>query len=187
MIQENRKNLNVGIIAGLILLAALSRLLPHPPNFTPIGGMALFGAAYFGRKYLAVLVPLVALWISNFLLDNLVYAEYYEGIVWISNIGVYIAILAVVAFGWLVLKKVRFSNLILASLGASLLFFIVSNVGVWLSGMIYPKTWAGLVECFTLAIPFFGNTLFGDLLFVGLLFGSYELIRHRALQPALND
>ena len=185
MSQEKNRTVQFIIITVMILLAALSRLLPHPPNFTPLGGMALFGAAYFNRKALALIVPIVALWISSFILDNIVYAEFYEGIVWFSNIGVYIAFIAIVGFGWFILKKVNLNNLVLGSLGASIIFFIISNLGSWLAGTMYPLTFAGLVECFTLAIPFFANTVMGDLVYVGVLFGGYALLTRRFPQLAI--
>ena len=72
----NRKiDLRIGILGLLVFSVALSRLLPHPPNFTPVGAMGLFGAAYFSRKYLAFLVPFVAMWVSDLILNNAVYAQ----------------------------------------------------------------------------------------------------------------
>ena len=82
----NRKlNLRFGIIVALIFLAALSRFLPHPPNFTPVGGMALFGAAYFARKYWAFIIPFLAIWLSNLVIDNIFLAQYYDGFQWFSQ------------------------------------------------------------------------------------------------------
>ena len=182
------KNLTLrpSLIVAFIALAGLSRLLPHPYNFTPIGGMALFGAAYFGRKYLALIVPFVALWISNLLLDNLIYAQYYEGFVWVSNPAVFIAFALIVLVGWGLLKKVTLGRLLGSSLSASAIFFIVSNFGSWLDSGIYPRTWDGLVACYVAAVPFFQNTLAGDLFYVAVLFGSYELVRRTWPKLALH-
>ena len=182
------KNLNLrpSLIVAFIALAGLSRLLPHPYNFTPIGGMALFGAAYFCRKYLALIVPFVALWISNLLLDNLIYAQYYEGFVWVSNPAVFIAFALIVLVGWGLLKKVTLGRLLGSSLSASAIFFIVSNFGSWLDSGIYPRTWDGLVACYVAAVPFFQNTLAGDLFYVAVLFGSYELVRRTWPKLALH-
>ncbi len=66
------------VLTLIILAAAICRLIPHPPNFTPIGGMALFGAAYFSRKYLAFLIPFAILWISDLVLNNFVYTSFAE-------------------------------------------------------------------------------------------------------------
>lgn len=176
---NKKNNFHFGILVVMIIAAALSRLLPHPPNFTPIGGMALFGAAYFTKKYWALIIPILALWFSSLLLDNIVYAQYYDGFVWFSNPMVYIAFVAIVAFGWLSLKKIKPANLLGASLGASLIFFIISNLGSWVSYGMYPMNLAGLLECYIAAIPFFPSTLAGDLFFTAVLFGGYELIKNR--------
>ncbi len=177
--------LRTGIIIGMILFAALSRLLPHPPNVTPVGAMALFGAAYFGKKYWAIIIPLVALWVSNLLLNNIVYAqmypEAYTGFTWFGYNAPFvfgaIALIAVLGFG--LLKIITVKNTVLASLLASTVFFLVTNFGTWAVGMLYPMSLEGLVACYTAALPYFLNTLVGDLFFVGVLFGSFELLKDR--------
>lgn len=176
---QDRIDLRIGVLIAIIALAAAARFLPLPPNVSPLAAMALFGAAYFNRRWMALVFPLAALWLSNFLLDNLVYAEFYEGTVWFSNEGVYIAFLLIIGLGWLVFRKVNVQNVLLGSLGGSVLFFLVTNFAVWLSSGMYPPTWAGLVECFTLALPFFRNTVLGDLAFAGVLFGAFELAKQR--------
>jgi len=184
---NNKTDLRFGILAGMILLAALSRLLPHPHNFTPVGGMALFGAAYFTRKYLAFLIPIAAMWLSDLVLNNLVYAkmypEFYSGFTWMGNLWVYASFILIALLGFGLLQKVKPLRLLGASLGASTLFFIVTNFGVWIGGLTYPKTWEGLVACYTAAIPFFWNTLAGDLFYVGVLFGAFAFLQNR--YPAL--
>jgi hypothetical protein len=172
-----------GLLAGMIALAALTRLLPHPHNVTPIGAMALFGAAYLHRKYLAILLPLAALWLSNLVIDNLIYSAYYEGFVWFSHPFVFIAFILIVGLGWLSLRKVSPLRLVGASLGASVLFFLVSNFGVWLAGNGYPMNMSGLLACYAAGLPFFRNTMLGDLLFVGAMFGAFEWLQSR--YPAL--
>ncbi len=187
---DNKINLHFTLLTALILLAALSRLLPHPPNFTPVGGMALFGAAYFSRKYLAFLVPFVALWLSNLMLNNLVYAkmypEFYEGFVWFDSglLWVYVSFVLIAGLGFLVLKNVKPLRLLGASLGASVLFFIITNFGTWASGTMYAKTVEGLTACYVAAIPFFWNTLAGDLFYTAVLFGTFEVLKQR--YPALH-
>lgn len=171
------------LLAGLIILAAATRILPHPYNVTPIGGMALLGAAYFDKKYIAFLFPLIALWLSNLALDNLFYSSYYEGFVWFSQPAVFISFGLIVALGWLMLRKVTPLRLLGASLGGSVLFFLVSNLGVWASGGMYPPTFSGLMTCYAAGLPFFRNTLLGDLFFVSVLFGVFEWLQYR--YPAL--
>ena len=177
---KEKLNLRFGILAIFILVAALSRLIPHPPNFSPIGGMALFGAAYFSKKHWAILVPFIALWLSSLILDNTTLAHYYDHFVWFSHPYVYIAILVIVAFGWVMLKKVKPANLVGASIGASLIFFLVSNFGVWLtSTVVYAKTFGGLMACYAAGLPFFGYTLAGDLFYIMVIFGSFEFMKQR--------
>lgn len=185
---NNKIQLRFGIISIIVLVAALSRLLPHPYNFTPIGAMGLFGAAHLSRKYLAFLVPFLAMWISDLLLNNLIYARLYpdfygESFVWMGNLWVYGSFAAIVGLGFLLLRQVKVSNLLAASLLASVLFFAITNFGVWLADPKYPTTAAGLLAAYGAGIPFFWNTLLGDLFYVGVLFGTYEWVQRRF--PAL--
>lgn len=179
--EKTKINLRFGVLALIILLAAFSRLLPHPPNFAPVSAMALFGAAYFPRKYLALILPIAAMWLSDLVLNNLVYAQYFDGFTFFYQgfYWTYSAFIAIGVLGFLVLKKVTPLRLMVASLSASVLFFVISNFGVWASGYMYPLTWQGLIACYTAAIPFFKNTLAGDLVYCSVLFGSFELVRYK--------
>ena len=149
----------------MILLAALSRLLPHPPNFTPITALALFGAVYLDKKH-TFIVPMAALLISDYFLG------FYAGVVW-----VYACFLAIGCIG-LWLRNHRSAGMAIGgTFAGSVLFFIVTNFGMWLSSGIYPHTTAGFVDCYVPAIPFFRNTLLGDAVYVGAMFGLYELMK----------
>ena len=174
--RQNTLNPQFALILGLIFIAAISRLLPHPPNFTPIGAMALFGAAYFQHRWMALLIPALAIWFSSVLLDNIVYSAYYDGFVWFSNGGVYIAFALITLLGMGLLKHVTAPRLLMGSLGASILFFLVSNFFVWTSGLLYPMTASGLMACFAAGLPFFRNAVLGDLFYVAVLFGTYAWV-----------
>lgn len=151
-------------LLSAILAAAVLRLVPHPPNFTPIGAMALFSGAYLGRRWLAFAAPLGAMLISDAVLG------FYSGF-WVT----YLAIGLVVLIGWLALSRVSPLRVGLAAVASSITFFLVSNFGTWaLSGM-YPHTSAGLEACFVAAIPFFQNTLAGDLFYATMLFGGFRI------------
>lgn len=180
---NNKINLRIGILSLLIILAAATRLLPHPPNFTSIGAMGLFGAAYFSRRFLAFLVPLAAMWLSDLLLNNVLYArifpEYYQGFTVLGNAWVYASFFLIVIVGMVLLRKVRLTTLLGASLSASVLFFLVTNFGSWLGSPAYPQTIPGLLTAYAVGIPFFWNTLLGDLLYVGVLFGAFEWAKNR--------
>ena len=162
---------------GLTAFAAASRLLPHPENFAPIAALALFGAATFEGGRSAVLVPLLALLLSDALMQVAYTAGwqhrpgFYEG-QWV----VYGCILATVGIGLLVRRKRNPATIAAATLAGSVVFFVVTNfVYFYGSTSIYPRTLGGLVECYTMAIPFFRNTLMGDVFYSAVLFGTFAL------------
>lgn len=175
--EQNKINLRFSVITLMIVLAGLSRLLPHPPNFAPIGGMALFGAAYFSRRYWAFIIPIATMWISDLILNNVVYGQYFDHFVWFysGSIFTYGAFAIIVLMGLKTLKNVKPANLFVSVIASSIIFFIVSNFGVWLSSGMYPHSFEGLMVCYSAAIPFFHNTLLGDILYSGVLFGAFEL------------
>lgn len=154
-------------------------LLGHPSNFAPIGAMALFGGAYLGRNWKAFLIPLLSLWISDLFINYIYiggFSFFYPGFYW-----QYGCFALIVLLGSTMLKKVRPMKILGASLSASVLFFIISNFGVWTSGLMYPypMTIEGLMTCYIAAIPFFGGTLSGDLVYSGILFGAFELAKYK--------
>jgi hypothetical protein len=155
-------------ILAAILLAAALRLVPHPPNFSPIAAMALFGGAYLARQPLSFVAPLAAL-----LLSDLVLGFYPEAIF------VYVSVAATVLIGWAISRLKSPLRIGAATVAASVLFYLVTNFGVWLVVDLYPKTASGLLACYVAAIPFFQNTLAGDLLFTALLFGGFALLEAR--------
>lgn len=174
----NRKvQLRFSVISVLVLIAALTRLLPHPPNVAPIAGMALFGAAYYSKKYWAYLIPIASMWVSDLILNNVVYAQYFDQFVWFysGSLFTYGAFALIVLLGTVTLKKRNAGSILFSALGASAIFFIISNFGVWLSSPLYAKTWDGLAACYVAAIPFLQNTLLGDLGYTAVLFGLFEL------------
>lgn len=180
---EHKQNLRLAF--ALIVLAALTRLLPHPSNFTPIGAIGLFGAAYFQRRWLALLVPFAALFVSDLLLNNIVYRAYYPTFTWFTSGWIYGTFALVMLAGWLMLRRrVSVGNVLGASLTASLIFFLVTNFSVWLQSGMYPQTPAGLLACYTAGLPFLTNTVLGDLCFSAVLFGVYEWATRRATTQA---
>jgi hypothetical protein len=160
------------VLLSAIAAAAALRLVPHPPNFTPIGAMALFGGAYLGRRWLAFVAPLAAL-----LLSDLVLGFYPE------MIFVYLSVAIVVLIGHALSKRRTVLGVGAAAIASSVLFFLVTNFGVWLVMDYYPKSLPGLGACYVAALPFFQNTVAGDLFYSGLLFGGFALLE-RAV-PAL--
>jgi hypothetical protein len=171
------------LLIGLIVLAALSRLLPHPPNVSPVEAIALFGGAYFGRRSLALLVPVLAMLLSDLALGVInggIYAEYFLGA---SFLTVYACVLVSAVLGFSLRGKVSALRVGGFSLLGSVLFFLVTNFGAWLGSPMYPQDASGLLAAYVAGIPFFQNTVLGTLLYSGLLFGSFALLRQR--HPAL--
>lgn len=160
------------VLTLMVFVAAFVRLLPHPPNFAPIAAMALFGGAYFNKKSFAFAIPLAAMFLTDAIIG------FYSS-AWLT----YLSFALIVVLGIVMLKKVNVKNLIFASISSSISFFAITNFGVWALGTLYPKTPAGLMESYIAAIPFFQNSLIGDLFFVGVMFGVYELVKHKV--PAL--
>jgi hypothetical protein len=157
--------------------------LPVPVyNFSPIGAIALFGGAYLGGRHWSLLAPFAALFLSDLILNNLLYAQYYEGFAWFTSIWTYLAFAAVVAIGYVLLHKQRTPLRLLAgSLSASALFFLITNTSVWLESGIYTPNAAGLSAALAAGIPFVQNTILGDLFFSIILFGVYEGVQQRAV------
>ena len=179
--QSSRKFL---VLSAIILVAALSRLIPHPMNFAPLGAIALFGAAYFGNKGWGIGIGMMAWFVSDLLLNNLVYPRG-EGLVLFTEgaFFIYLSILIIYLLGTTVLQKVSVGRMVAGSLVASAVFFILSNLGVWLQATMYPVTAEGLVACYAAALPFFKNTLMGDLFFSSILFLGYEkLVRSQLIK-----
>jgi len=178
------------MIILMIFLAALSRFIPHPPNFTPLGAIALFGAAYFAQKHWALLIPLIAWWGSDIALNNLVYAkqypEYYQGFSWMGYPAGYLCLALIVVLGWLFLKKVNTLRVLGTATLAAVLFFLVTNFASMIADPIYTKDFNGLLQSYIAGIPFFRNTLVGNLVYSAVLFGIYEyvVLRKRATTPA---
>jgi len=160
------------VLTGLVIVAALSRLAPHPPNVTPIAAMALFGGAYPTNRKFAYLLPLVAMLLSDLVLGYTTY-----GVTLLrSQPVVYACILATAALGTLIRDKRSLLQVGGFTLASSGMFYVVTNFAVWASGSLYPMTWTGLIACYAAAIPFFRNSLLGDVGFAVALFGGFALL-----------
>lgn len=182
---DNKKDHSFAIPFALVAaaIAMISRWIPHLPNFTAMEGITLFAGAYLGWRALAVIGPMMLWYFSDWIINNTVARSFYpdqEGIIWYADYmpWVYISILLVVLLGAKMLSKWTPSKLILTSVGATVVFWVLSNIGTWLAGTLYAKTAAGLGACFTAAIPFIQTSAISNLVYVALLFGGYELIYH---------
>ncbi len=168
----------------LIALAAASRLVPHPPNFSPLNAVALFSAAYLPGRILAILVPLVATFLSDLVLNNTVYAAPDSPFIWgyPGMLWQYCAYLLIVLLGFgLIRPQVGALRVAVGVMASGAVFFLVSNFGVWYSGGLYPLTTEGLITCYVAALPFYRNMLCGDTAYAILLFGGFALLRRSIL------
>jgi len=151
------------LILAFVAFAVLIRLIPHPPNFTPIVALALFGSTTFRNKWLGIFLPILALGISD------LYLGFYSISIWVYSSFFLISLLGTY---W---KKIKVTNV----LTSSVIFFIITNFGVWLGG--YPKTIEGFLLCYTMAIPFFINSIIGDLFFSYLLKYSFRYSENKLI------
>ena len=161
----------------IVLAAAATRLLPHPPNMTTITALALFGGATLADRRLAFGVPLLAMLLADLVLASISSASV---ISWQAHlVEQYLPLAAVVVLGFALRGRRAPLRVLTATLAGSLLFFALSNFGVWMAEGLYPKTGEGLVACYVAAIPFLANSLAGDLAYAALLFGGLALLERR--------
>ena len=145
---------------SLIIILAFARLIPHPPNFTPIIAVAIISGYFFKNFNLSVLVLLGAMLISD------LFIGFYENIIF-----VYVSLILITFIFHKISKKINFKNLFIYGFAGSVIFFVISNFGVWALGspgvqdIAYEKSLSGLIQCYILAIPFFGNTFLSTLIF----------------------
>ena len=162
----NKNNL---LITAFIILGVLTRIIPHPPNFTAIGAVALFGGALFSDKKLAFFIPIFTMMISDLILG-------YQ-----AAINVYISFIIMVCIGFLLTNKRNGLRIINITLLASLVFFLITNLSVFLTSSLYSKNILGLIECYTLAIPFFINTIMGNITYSLIMFYGFSIVQKKLL------
>ena len=170
-------------LVGLIVLAALTRLLPHPPNFSPVEAIALFGGAYFAARGWALVVPLVAMFLSDLALGLVNGGIYFDYFASAGFLLVYACIALSTVLGFGLRGRVNGARVLGYSLVGSVLFFLVTNFGAWLGSPAYPQNAAGLAAAYVAGIPFFQWTVLGTLFYSALLFGGFALLRRQV--PAL--
>lgn len=160
-------DVNLKLIAVLIVISGvLARLLPHHPNIVPIAALCLFGGVYLPKKF--AFLPLLALFIS----------DYFIGFYGIDMLYVYGSFALTGVIGLWIRRHKKPLPVIISAFASSVMFFLITNFGVWaLPNNWYPHTLAGLIQSYTMALPFFRNSLIGDVGYTALLFGGYELLQ----------
>lgn len=150
----------------IIFILATFRLLPHWPNVSPVAAMALFGGAYFSDKRVALIVPFLALFLSDLVLG-----------LHNSMIFVYAGFALTVVIGFQLQKRMTITNTAFAVVASSVVFFLLTNFGAWMTSGLYAKSMAGLMEAYVAGIPFFQNSLLGNLVYAAVIFGGYPLLQ----------
>lgn len=171
--KTNKFELSEQILALSFIAAGIAlRVLPHPMNFSPVMAIALFSGFFLSRK-LAFTVPLILMMASDLLIGT-------HDLFWLT----WGAFAVITLWGSWLGDRPAPGRIVGASLAGSVFFFVMTNLGVFLFETLYPKTLAGLQQCFVLAIPFFRNALAGDLFYTAVLFGSFALAKKLVLRPA---
>jgi hypothetical protein len=170
----NKKNLlkkeyiwQLAIAIFLIIIGVVCRLFPHPPNFTPIVAIAIFGGVYLSSKT-ALLLPIIIMIISD------IFIGFYD---FNLMIFVYVSILLSVILGFLIRKNKNWIIVLSTSVLSAFLFFIITNFAVWFFTTWYPKNLFGIVQCYLMALPFLKNNILGNLFYTGIIFGFFEIAK----------
>ena len=173
-------NLQTGVLSIIILLAAFTRIMPHPPNFSPMAAIGLFGAAHFAKKWQAFFIPLIGIWISDLVINNYVYSSSSSNFVWFYSgfYWQYMSYILIIFAGLFIFNRgISLTKMFGGMISSSGIFFLVSNFGVWAGGTMYPKNFGGLITCYAAGVPFIHNTIISDVLFTTVLFGTYYLLQ----------
>lgn len=168
------------IYAALLIIGILGRVIPHPPNFTPIGGILVFGMLKLEQKLFKYFFLLFVFWVSDLIVNNVIipitFPQYYSGFQLFGNWSVYMALIFIM-IGLKILIN-NWSKYLIASAGIlhSTLFFLITNFGVWLESSLYPPTLNGFFICLGAGLPFFGNTLISTLIYSLVLLKGYHFV-----------
>lgn len=179
-IMNRQTRIDAAVFAILVGFCVAMRLVPHAANFAPVAAAALFGAFFFSRWAWAIALPLVAMGLSDLLIG------WHHPVVMLT---VYAAFLFPVVWRVVLRRRLTAPRVAVGALSGSVVFFVTTNLAMWWYSPLYERTLAGLGQCYAAAIPFFRNTLIGDLVWSAALFGGYLLVKRaaRALaaKPAL--
>ena len=168
-------------VSLIVLVVSILRLIPHVNNFSPIIALAIFGALHYKSKNLSYIIPLLALWFSDLLINNFIYKLsssfelFYEGFYW-QYLAYIIIIFISVSFKN---KKINASKIFYLAFFSSIVFFVVTNFGYWFSTNLYSSDFNGLLECYLAAIPFYKGTLLGTFFYTPIFFGFYYLLQKK--------
>lgn len=181
------------VVLIILLLAIATRFLfisfgqSAIPGFAAVGAMMMLAGAHLGswKKWI---FPLAIFWVSDLIINNVVFAQYFDSFQVFGSIWVFMAYTLIVLIAFLLMKKPSIVRLLVTSTTAAVIFFLVTNFGSWLNPVNqYPQNLSGLISSYEAGLPFFRNGLMGDLFFGLVLFGLYEVIAARveSIEPLL--
>ena len=173
----------ISAVASLRVAFNFSYDISPLANFSPLGGMAIFGGAYFNRKWKAFAFPLLMLFISDLILHQTVFKKYGNGYLYNGWYWVYGSFALMTIVGMRVLKKITINRFILSALACVFIHWIITDLGVWIGSKIYAQNFNGFVTCLQKAIPYEWRFLAGTLAYGVILFGLFEWINRK--YPAL--
>lgn len=167
------------VVAVVRTLTNFSSEMSPLANFTPIGAMALFGGTYFSGKLKPFALPLLTLFVSDFILSLTVFKQYSTGFLYMGWYWTYAAFVLMTIVGKLMIKKVNVQNVLLAVVVCTLIHWVVSDFGVWLDGTLYTKDFAGWLLCMTAAIPYELTFATGTIIYGAAMFGAFEWLQRQ--------
>lgn len=161
-------------LISLIAVAMVTRFIPHAPNFTAVGAAALLGGALLRNPLKSMLIPVLTLFISDLILNNVVYASYYDSWVWLTP-GfslIYGGFILSVLIGRFMTKGFKIMPLIGAGLLSAVVFYLLTNAGSWQASPLYTKDFSGLMNAYVAGLPFLLNQVLGTLVYGAILFSA---------------
>lgn len=181
---KRQRKISLGInqlFVGCVTLGILSRCLPHIPNFSPVIGLSIFASVYLPGVWRSLGVPLLISFVSDLILNNTIYASYFDGFTFFYSGWPYIAYTSCYFASRKILRTPSVGNVCISSPMGTVIFFIVSNFGVWFQGG-YPQNIHGLMSCYIAGLPFFKNALLGDGLYTLVFFGTFAWFKRFGVQ-----
>lgn len=171
------------LVFALVAVGALTRVLPHAPNFTAVAAVALFGGALVKNRALAFSIPLIALFLSDLIVNNILYPQFFTGftLFYPGMWAVYGSFFLVTLMGRLFLNQNKPGSMILMTITSSLLFFFITNFQIWMGGGMYPATPAGLAAAYIAALPFLGNMLLSTGIYLFAMDMVYKTVMKREI------
>ena len=179
------KNARFILICALVVIGMATRLFPHWPNFTALGAAAIMAGAFFRNKVWAFTIPLITLFLSDLILNNIVYSAYNEGFTFFTEgfIWIYLGFAVNVFIGLFLKGNVKIVSTALAAVFGALSFYLLSNIGAWLSIPLYSKDITGLMEAYVAGLPFLANQVFANVVYCAIFFGTVWALTPR-LKPS---